>query len=293
MKWLTRETILVFLGCVLTVAIYGVLYVHGLVPNPEKSRKEMDPKGVACLLAVAAAVFGVGYAVCAMLSIRRRLKVAIQRGDVEKVRSLLARRPAIHQFVALFALAVRLGDGAIIEELRRYAHDTSGGAEAGTALQLAAAVGLTEAIEAQVKRGADVNERDGDLTPLHHAVQSHVPSAVAVLLRLGADVNVESREGATPLHHAAELWNPQIAELLLRHGANPSATDEFGETPLHYAATGGNLETAELLLEYGADLTIEGMAGTAATAAEKAGIPKMAEFLRQYGKGPAIRHSLP
>ena len=99
---------------------------------------------------------------------------------------------------------------------------------------------------------------------------------MALLLRAGATVNVETTNGGTPLMGAAygtRKWPPvktaddqpvrdpalapdylKIAELMLAGGADVQARDREGKTALHYAATSGNVEVLELLLSKGAEV---------------------------------------
>jgi hypothetical protein len=58
--------------------------------------------------------------------------------------------------------------------------------------------------------------------------------------------------GRTALHFAAVEGHVEIAKLLLRHGANVDVEDEHGLTALHLATKAGFVEMAELLLEDGA-----------------------------------------
>ncbi len=50
-------------------------------------------------------------------------------------------------------------------------------------------------------------------------------------------------------------------KLLLRNGANPNLQDNRGRTPLHYMVIEGNEEGVKLLLEHGADKEIEDSMG--------------------------------
>ena len=89
--------------------------------------------------------------------------------------------------------------------------------------------------------------------PLHHAAFHGLRDCVTALLRMGADVNVQSSLGATPLHKALEGHKMGIVEILLESGANANAPLIYGRTPLHYAAALGQEQTARLLLSHGAN----------------------------------------
>lgn len=105
-----------------------------------------------------------------------------------------------------------------------------------------------KAIEALLRRGADIQETDKNgVTPLHHAVRFRSPTAVATLLEHGANVNqVCKRSGSTPLHRAVTSTGApgtagrksearRIIELLLEYGADPSITNRNGRKPADYA----------------------------------------------------------
>ncbi len=61
------------------------------------------------------------------------------------------------------------------------------------------------------------------------------PEKVIRLLKLGADINVQSSKGKTALHCAAKAGFIKVVNLLIEKGANIDATDNKGETPLFEA----------------------------------------------------------
>ena len=82
---------------------------------------------------------------------------------------------------------------------------------------------------------------------------------VALLLRKGADVNVQndtwntSNMRLTPLEAAIESGNTNLCKLLLEAGANPNLKSQTGESALHSAFNYRRSEMAGWLLDYGAD----------------------------------------
>ena len=68
------------------------------------------------------------------------------------------------------------------------------------------------------------------------------------------DVNWKNKDGISALHLAIKLKNYRIAEILLRAGANPNLEDRFGETPIFNAVREDEPDLIELLLVYGADI---------------------------------------
>ena len=57
-------------------------------------------------------------------------------------------------------------------------------------------------------------------TPLHLAAYSGIEEAVQMLIRKGAMVDAQKRDGRTPLFEAATACYYGTARELLRHGAN-------------------------------------------------------------------------
>lgn len=58
------------------------------------------------------------------------------------------------------------------------------------------------------------------------------PENVVRLLKLGADINVQSSKGKTALHCAAKAGFIKVIDVLIENGATIDATDNNGETPL-------------------------------------------------------------
>ena len=121
-------------------------------------------------------------------------------------------------------------------------------------------------IDLLVVRGADVNAREsGDgSTPLLKATASYYDTNFNALLRHGADVNFQNKNGDTALHVAITQATVSSSKIkaLLSHGASPNAQNKHGETPLHllrsYNPSG---ETISLLLGAKADLEVKNDAG--------------------------------
>ncbi|XP_043472526.1 ankyrin repeat and death domain-containing protein 1A-like [Leptopilina heterotoma] len=73
------------------------------------------------------------------------------------------------------------------------------------------------------------------ISPLHLAATFEHPRLVKLLLKAGADVNLQTDHGLTPLHFAATSAQPAVVRFLLNHGADPSITSKFNESPLKAA----------------------------------------------------------
>ena len=106
--------------------------------------------------------------------------------------------------------------------------------------------------------GASVSiSGEGGITPLHQVSREGTPEAVQALIRRGADVNAAMPTlGNTPLLEAAHYASPVVAKILLEAGADINARNRSDVTPLYAAAKYNSPEMVELLLDAGADPTI-------------------------------------
>uniref|UniRef100_A0A8C2AG22 CARD- and ANK-containing Inflammasome Adaptor Protein n=1 Tax=Cyprinus carpio TaxID=7962 RepID=A0A8C2AG22_CYPCA len=97
--------------------------------------------------------------------------------------------------------------------------------------------------------GAQINSvtQDG-FTPLHLASQSGHTEAVAQLLEGKADIHVKDKQGRTALHWAAAQGEVGVIQLLLNSGSNTNATEKEKKTPLHLAAMEGHTRAVSVLL---------------------------------------------
>ncbi|GFO42561.1 ankyrin repeat-containing protein [Plakobranchus ocellatus] len=111
-----------------------------------------------------------------------------------------------------------------------------------------------------LQNGADVNEvgDNSGNTPLIAAVFYEISmyntrrcSIVEILLSAGADPNKRNNTRETALHLAPDS---EIAKLLIEGGAGLEARDHYGRTPLLVAASKGRTDVIILLKKYGADM---------------------------------------
>ncbi|XP_061186619.1 ankyrin repeat and SOCS box protein 8-like [Saccostrea echinata] len=109
----------------------------------------------------------------------------------------------------------------------------------------------SESIEELIDLGADVNRLHGTVLPLHCACMVSDVDSLLILIRNGANINLQDGYGRRAIHYAAEK-NSECVEILLNHGSNINAGDGNQDTALHWAVFKNNEPCVKLLLEKGA-----------------------------------------
>uniref|UniRef100_A0A8C4RDL1 Notch C-terminal domain-containing protein n=2 Tax=Eptatretus burgeri TaxID=7764 RepID=A0A8C4RDL1_EPTBU len=106
-------------------------------------------------------------------------------------------------------------------------------------------------------RATDLDARMHDgTTALVLAARLAVEGMVEELVASHADINAVDDLGKSALHWAAAVNNVEAMMVLLKHGANKDMQDNKEETPLFLAAREGSLEAVRILLEHGANRDI-------------------------------------
>uniref|UniRef100_A0A8C9TA92 Notch receptor 2 n=1 Tax=Scleropages formosus TaxID=113540 RepID=A0A8C9TA92_SCLFO len=95
----------------------------------------------------------------------------------------------------------------------------------------------------------DARMNDGT-TPLILAARLAVEGMVEELVHCHADVNAVDDHGKSALHWAAAVNNVEATLVLLKNGANRDMQDNKEETPLFLAAREGSFEAAQILLDH-------------------------------------------
>ncbi|KAL7828969.1 hypothetical protein SRHO_G00326030 [Serrasalmus rhombeus] len=95
----------------------------------------------------------------------------------------------------------------------------------------------------------DARMNDGT-TPLILAARLAVEGMVEELVHCHADVNAVDDHGKSALHWAAAVNNVEATLVLLKNGANRDMQDNKEETPLFLAAREGSFEAAQVLLDH-------------------------------------------
>ncbi|KTF92353.1 hypothetical protein cypCar_00008339 [Cyprinus carpio] len=100
-------------------------------------------------------------------------------------------------------------------------------------------------------RATDLDARMNDgTTPLILAARLAVEGMVEELVHCHADVNAVDDHGKSALHWAAAVNNVDATLVLLKNGANRDMQDNKEETPLFLAAREGSFEAAQVLLDH-------------------------------------------
>ncbi|KAI1772519.1 ankyrin repeat-containing domain protein [Hypoxylon cercidicola] len=109
-----------------------------------------------------------------------------------------------------------------------------------TALHHAAALGFNRGLNLILDRKFNSNPNavdDKHFTALHHAVNGGRASAetVRMLVKAGANMEVQDESGRTPLMLAAQLGCEELVRSLLAEGANAQTRNNSGWTAINYA----------------------------------------------------------
>lgn len=160
------------------------------------------------------------------------LEAAASKGDVESIRILISRHPALMAY------------------------------RGGSALLRACWAGRPGSVRFLLNAGADTGVVGPyGSGPLAAAVAGKSKEVVELLLNRGMAVNVPGREGGSLLIYAAQGGDASIVSLLLEHGADPSGKGEGGRTALHAAALKGDPDTVSVLIDAGVDLSTQDFRG--------------------------------
>lgn len=206
---------------------------------------------------------------------------AVQAGDLEKLRALLAQAPSLasvrdangvsaimhalyrrrkdlldmllaaHPNLDIFEATSMGRNERVTELLRRDPHLAKAwSADGFTALHLAAFFAQEAIVVQLLQHGADASARARNpmkVMPLHSAAAAHNLAIVRTLLEHGAPPNARQERGWTAIHEAAQSGDQAMVKLLLTHGADRSPANDDGTTPLDLATKNGHTEVVKLL----------------------------------------------
>jgi cytochrome c len=151
------------------------------------------------------------------------------------------------------------------------------------AIHDAAIKGDVAAIAAALDAGADIDESDGQATPLYLAVRGGHAAAVQLLMERGADVNAAPTLLGPALMPALAKRRVDLIKLLLDGGADPNSYRNR-EAALHIAVRSGCLDCVKALVEAGADVNAKTKDGkTPLHLAKFKGQREVADYLMAHG----------
>ena len=152
-----------------------------------------------------------------------------------------------------------------------------------TAVSIAAAAGSLDLVRLLAGEGADLDGREGVMTPLSEAVRARSGELVAWLLSRAVRPNAPGRSGKRPLVLAAGSRQMDMVEALLRAGADVNlANVADGTTALMWAANAGDFAMVKRLMRAGARVSLRAKDGwDPIKAAEMAGHDEIAAYLRE------------
>ncbi|KAJ7185146.1 ankyrin repeat-containing domain protein [Mycena haematopus] len=155
----------------------------------------------------------------------------------------------------------------------------------GSGLSLASCMGNIEIVDLLLKKGADINlEVEYYGSALGAAAFQGILDVVSFLLKKGADVNITNGHYGSVLEAAAYQGSLATVSLLLEHGANINLVGGHYGSALEAAAYQGSLKIVSFLLENGADINLAGgHYGSALGAAAYQGSLEIVIFLLEKG----------
>ena len=155
----------------------------------------------------------------------------------------------------------------------------------------------SEILSCLIGIGADVNARTNNgVTPLMIAAEEGHINAVTSLVKCGANVDLQDKDGQTALHHAMQSPQASICEVLsclIKNGADVNAHTFHNETPLMLASRDGHVNVVTFLIEHGADVDLQDKDGDTALhyAARFSGVfPEIVETLLNLGASHMCNH---
>ncbi|XP_046331464.2 uncharacterized protein LOC124114767 [Haliotis rufescens] len=191
---------------------------------------------------------------------------AVRSSNKDTMQFLLDRGAKVHGDAVY--IACDLGTLSIIKMLFEKGATVNMVSSKGDTPLLSSCGGNPKVILFLLEKGASVNQLSNCTgnTPLHAAAAGRGSTeCVDVLLKAGANVNVQNNTGDTPLHTAVIRGSTECVDLLLMAGANVNVQNDSGESPLHKAeaaaAVWGSAECVDVLLKAGANVNVQNITG--------------------------------
>lgn len=126
-----------------------------------------------------------------------------------------------------------------------------------TGKEVVPGVSRSEALQAALKAGADVNIPGEDQqTGLHFVASRGQTKLMSTLIQHGADIELPNEHGSTALHRASREGRLTAVNVLIEAGADINAQTRYGKTALHYACNQERHDIIRTLIGHGADITL-------------------------------------
>ncbi|XP_043349405.1 uveal autoantigen with coiled-coil domains and ankyrin repeats isoform X3 [Dermochelys coriacea] len=192
-----------------------------------------------------------------------RLMKAAERGDVEKISSILAKKGVNPTKLdvegrSVFHVVASKGNLDCLNAILVHGVDIVGSDAAGrNALHLAAKYGHALCLQKLLQYNCPTENLDlHGRTALHDAAMSDCSSSIQLLCDHGAAVNAKDGDGRTPLVLATQMCRPTVCQLLIDRGADVNARDKQNRTALMLGCEYGCKDAVEILLKNGADVSL-------------------------------------
>lgn len=187
--------------------------------------------------------------------------------ETEILTDLIKKRDcsALYKFINQSFYLFRLVDILTVEDLQElisYGFNVNITSESNCNLLInACSLCYVEIVKVLIKNGAnlDVQDKYGK-TALMHAVTSYNDNIsryiiVKMLIEAGAGVDILDKFGRTPLMMSTYNEDIKVVQTLLEGGADPNITDNGGETALFYSVgKNGDPTITKMLIDSGADI---------------------------------------
>nr|XP_020041268.1 uveal autoantigen with coiled-coil domains and ankyrin repeats isoform X3 [Castor canadensis] len=192
-----------------------------------------------------------------------RLMKAAERGDVEKVSSILAKKGVNPGKLdvegrSAFHVVASKGNLECLNAILIHGIDITTSDTAGrNALHLAAKYGHALCLQKLLQYNCPTEHVDlQGRTALHDAAMADCPSSIQLLCDHGASVNAKDIDGRTPLVLATQMCRPAICQLLIDRGAEINSRDKQNRTALMLGCEYGCRDAVEILIKNGADVSL-------------------------------------
>ncbi len=155
-----------------------------------------------------------------------------------------------------FPFLVRVGnfaDAAFLVTYRGVNPNTIIDSEEGTTalFYVAGKRGGLDFAKALIEKGANVNERASNYTPLHYAIMAEDKELIDLLISKGAKVNDDKYSVFFCVK------NVEMAEFLISKGADINFLDSYNRNPLYIAVKINSKELVEFFINKGTQLNIK------------------------------------